>query len=1377
MGWPLSQEYNEAVQNPRTSFGDPDLKAGEVVPGPLGIPMPRSGNFADVYQVHGADGRMWALKCFTRPASGLRDRYLKIDAQLQTARLPFSVGFEFLPDGVRIRGLWYPALKMEWVEGLQLNVFVRQNVDKPDHLKAILGLWVRLCKRLRDARIAHADLQHGNVLLVPGATTNTLKLRLIDYDGMWVPALANSPSGESGHPAYQHPARLRERTYSADVDRFPHLVIGCALRALAVAGKPLWDRFDNGDNLLFREVDFANPAGSALLRALWDLDDPTVTNLVALLIASAGRPIGDTPWLDEVLSGDKAVPVSDPVLAYAADTLCVPRRAARKPMPVAQIYVVPQEANEFTDLGAGMQAKRQSRGITKGTALLVGGGVAVAAAVIVAVILATRGNSGTTPPDDPSKDPQTHAPPTIDKAPPTVPAKTGIVETKWTKIAAGPPVASAKVLVAGIDVAPPGSKVIRTFPHSGSAALGAWMLPDGTHALVAGKAGLGVLDLHSTQFQPMARTGGELTHAAVSADCKHAVTATKTKTIHCIDLATGEEKWSQKFPGPIGALAITPDGNRVILSGEKIGYIEWAVDNGAELRRHELLQANHMALSPDGKWALAASEGSVELWSLDDAKVTVLAPSLSALAVCISPDGKLGFAAGGQLIKSWDLPDGQAQADRSSPLKAAPVSLAVTTEGTIVVGSQGGEVGLIGPEDPATIGIEPAGPVLALGLTGDGQYGLFASEKSNPMLCRVGDLVRPFGPSKVGPTIGCLEFVRSVQITPETKHFAVDARGERFLTASGSKLVVYDSTKFEKIDGFQVQGGKIAAAGFGPEKTVIVCQETDDKFRTRPFDLKTAEPGKTFFVPDVDLRQVSRITPVFDRPWVLATTEPTGDVLFDPETGQPVEGWPRPKESEPAVAAASPDGRRIALGKPEDPVRLWDCETMRLGARCEGSVGVNMLAYTPDSSKLIGLWTQGRMRIWDSIMGNLLKEVDHEYPGPFTDMAAITNELVVLTSSSGRLLLNIETGKAINLGDGPDPLAGRGIPVPPRGWILVADRDERLTAWRINPKLAASLPAKPPPKSPWPDIAVVRAIPNEPIVGLAVAADGESVLVAPQSGRLTRYSADRLLYVNEFDTKETPTRAMVPSGDRLFFLGKRANVIARDVKLADKPVEFASSAPTGAVPSLFVVHPDHSLFLLVTDKLRVTDMKTKKEIATAAVPKSAAGKLLTQFTYSTDGKVGVARWGDAVTAVWNPKQTGTAKILEELKTPLPASPHALALSPDGHVAILGTGDGKITAWDTKTGKSVFSEEVYPPGAGDNAVTEIVVLPGGTHFATAGRDGRVILWELKEFKKFKEYRGPEGPWRLVVSPDNKSLLMAQPGYIQKIDLPASVNREP
>src|SRR5262245_43926465 len=143
MGWPLSQDYNEAVQNLRTAVTDPDLRSGSAVPGPLGLPLPRSGNFADVYQIRGADGRTWALKCFTRPVHQLGNRYAAIDEHLREARLPFTVGFEFLPEGVRVRGHWYPALKMEWVEGLQLNEFVRRNAGRAEHLRAILAMWIR----------------------------------------------------------------------------------------------------------------------------------------------------------------------------------------------------------------------------------------------------------------------------------------------------------------------------------------------------------------------------------------------------------------------------------------------------------------------------------------------------------------------------------------------------------------------------------------------------------------------------------------------------------------------------------------------------------------------------------------------------------------------------------------------------------------------------------------------------------------------------------------------------------------------------------------------------------------------------------------------------------------------------------------------------------------------------------------------------------------------------------------------------------------------------------------------------------------------------------------------------------------------------------
>ena len=229
--WPLSQDYNEAIQSPASNFADPDLKRGQPFVGPLGIPMPHSGNFADVYQVRCPDGSCWAVKCFTRVASGLRERYRAISRRLRRVRLPFMVDFTYLDQGIRVAGRWYPVLKMEWVEGQTPNQFLGERVNEPAVLESFLKSWARMARRLRAEEVGHCDLQHGNILLTPGDGTDGVRLKLIDYDGMWVPELAGRSSGEVGHPAYQHPQRLREGTYSLDVDRFPLLLIATALRA------------------------------------------------------------------------------------------------------------------------------------------------------------------------------------------------------------------------------------------------------------------------------------------------------------------------------------------------------------------------------------------------------------------------------------------------------------------------------------------------------------------------------------------------------------------------------------------------------------------------------------------------------------------------------------------------------------------------------------------------------------------------------------------------------------------------------------------------------------------------------------------------------------------------------------------------------------------------------------------------------------------------------------------------------------------------------------------------------------------------------------------------------------------------------------------
>lgn len=294
MPWPSSAEYYEAVQL-AGSFSDPELRQGEVAANALGLPRACTGNFADVYQIRCPKNQNWAVKCFTREVPGLQERYALISAHLESVRFPFTVEFRYFADGIRVRGRWYPLLKMRWVEGLPLNAFVRNHLDEPQMLQILAQMWPKLARQLRAGGIAHGDLQHGNILLVPNQDARSVRLTLIDYDGMIVPSLANKPSGEIGHPAFQHPERLRNGFSNLEVDGFSHLVICCGLQSLALAGRQLWDRYDNGDNLLFRNEDLAAPAASPLFRELWGLPSVPVHALVGNLILACKAPMAKVP--------------------------------------------------------------------------------------------------------------------------------------------------------------------------------------------------------------------------------------------------------------------------------------------------------------------------------------------------------------------------------------------------------------------------------------------------------------------------------------------------------------------------------------------------------------------------------------------------------------------------------------------------------------------------------------------------------------------------------------------------------------------------------------------------------------------------------------------------------------------------------------------------------------------------------------------------------------------------------------------------------------------------------------------------------------------------------------------------------------------------
>ena len=271
--WPLNIDFTIAVQNPHLCFADNELKNAGTAKNSRGRVLLWSGNFATVYKLT-AENRSWAVRCFTRtPQADVQRRYQLISEHLSKHSIPYLVNFEFLAQGVLVKGEWYPILKMDWVDGYEIDHYIGENIDEPQVLLRLDRQLKQLQKDLRLATIAHGDLQHGNIMV-----DDQGELKLVDYDGMYVPALQGSPPIEIGHPNYQPPERSLE-DFGDRLDEFSFEVISLSLRALAI--KPeLWDTFhEDNKNLIFLQHDFQEPKSSPVFQAIANIADVEIGEL------------------------------------------------------------------------------------------------------------------------------------------------------------------------------------------------------------------------------------------------------------------------------------------------------------------------------------------------------------------------------------------------------------------------------------------------------------------------------------------------------------------------------------------------------------------------------------------------------------------------------------------------------------------------------------------------------------------------------------------------------------------------------------------------------------------------------------------------------------------------------------------------------------------------------------------------------------------------------------------------------------------------------------------------------------------------------------------------------------------------------------------
>ncbi|MEU8404526.1 hypothetical protein AB0C28_55985 [Nonomuraea sp. NPDC048892] len=290
--FPSGGQYVDALQNPRLCFRDPELQTARLQTDALGRPKAISGNFASVFSVTTAAGTRYAIKCFTRNIPDQEKRYRAVSDHLRTLPHRWKIGFDYQPAGIMVAGQSYPILRMEWVEAVSLIRWIEDHLGNRPALFTLARYFAEMADDLAKAGIAHGDLQHGNLLVTPDGA-----LKLVDYDGMYVPSLAGMPATEHGHRHYQSPSRANA-AFGPDLDRFSNWLIYLSLVAIS-ADVTLWHTLHEpgGEHLLLTDADFADVSTSTGMAVLMQHHVADVGRLAMQVADLATRPLSALPDL------------------------------------------------------------------------------------------------------------------------------------------------------------------------------------------------------------------------------------------------------------------------------------------------------------------------------------------------------------------------------------------------------------------------------------------------------------------------------------------------------------------------------------------------------------------------------------------------------------------------------------------------------------------------------------------------------------------------------------------------------------------------------------------------------------------------------------------------------------------------------------------------------------------------------------------------------------------------------------------------------------------------------------------------------------------------------------------------------------------------
>ena len=287
MQYPLMSEYVSAIQDASDNLDE----LAHLVPvlDNHGEPYRSSGAFAVVFKMKDEQtGKYYALKCFTEDQEGRAEAYRQIADELEFVDSSYITSVKYLDKEIFVDSSCeedeFPVLLMDWIDGETMENYIAENYQDNYAMAMLCYRFCKMAAWLRSQPFAHGDIKPDNIMVRPDGN-----LTLVDYDGMFVPAMKGQKSPTIGTKDFSHPLRTVD-DFDETIDDFALASIALSLKAISL--KPsLLDEYGAADRLLFSAEDYRDLSKSKVLAALQELmNDEEFTALLSMfLLANAKK--------------------------------------------------------------------------------------------------------------------------------------------------------------------------------------------------------------------------------------------------------------------------------------------------------------------------------------------------------------------------------------------------------------------------------------------------------------------------------------------------------------------------------------------------------------------------------------------------------------------------------------------------------------------------------------------------------------------------------------------------------------------------------------------------------------------------------------------------------------------------------------------------------------------------------------------------------------------------------------------------------------------------------------------------------------------------------------------------------------------------------